>query len=103
MKSQANSIVMSSEFFESFKMSDEEDEQYDLVEIFSIEMITEKRAKLCTYCGKRVACCIWKSTMDSTRRNIVLIVRVITFLNGLANEIISSLSLIQIFLFMKSV
>ncbi len=47
-------------------MSDEEDEKYNLVEIFSVEKITEKRAKLCTHCGKRVACCIWKSTMDSS-------------------------------------
>ena len=39
-----------------------EDEQYEFVEIFTEEQIKEKRAKKCSVCGRRVACCFWKST-----------------------------------------
>lgn len=42
-----------------------EDEQYELVEIFSEEQIKEKRAKKCNVCGRRVACCFWKSTASN--------------------------------------
>ncbi len=38
------------------------DEEYELVEIFSQDQIDQKRAKVCTVCGRTVACCIWKST-----------------------------------------
>ena len=36
-------------------------EEYELKEIFTHEQISQKRAKLCTVCARRVACCVWKS------------------------------------------
>lgn len=44
-------------------MTEDNIEQYELKEIFSPEMINQRRAKLCTVCGRTVACCVWKSTI----------------------------------------
>jgi hypothetical protein len=44
-------------------MTEDNIEQYELREFFSPEQINEKRAKLCTVCGRTIACCVWKSTI----------------------------------------
>ena len=48
-------------------MLDEGEEQYDLVEIYSLDKIAQKRARFCTCCGKTVACCVWKSVLYNSR------------------------------------
>ena len=48
-------------------MLDEEEEQYDLVEIHSLDKIAQKRAQFCTCCGETVACCVWKSVLYISR------------------------------------
>lgn len=44
-------------------MLDEDEEQYDLVKVYLLDKIGQKRARLCTCCGIRVACCVWKSVL----------------------------------------
>jgi hypothetical protein len=44
-------------------MLDEKEEQYDLVEIFSLDKIGQKTAHPFTCCGETVACCLWKSVL----------------------------------------
>jgi hypothetical protein len=43
-----------------------DNEKYKLVEIYSLDKIVEKRAKMCTVCGRTAACCVWKSTTVSS-------------------------------------
>ena len=49
-----------SESYQNFSSLD--DDQYDLIGIYLIEEITNKRAKNCMVCGRNRACCVWRST-----------------------------------------
>jgi hypothetical protein len=41
-------------------------EEYELAEIFSSGQINQKRAKVCSVCGRTIACCLWKSTLSGS-------------------------------------
>ena len=42
------------------------DEQYELAEIFSYNQINQKRAKVCSVCGRTIACCRWIGTVSGS-------------------------------------
>ena len=56
------SIALLLGLYQSMSKMTVDDEKYKLVEIYSLDIILEKIAKMCNVCGRTVAYCLWKST-----------------------------------------
>lgn len=53
-------------------MLDEEEEQYEFVEIHSLDKIGQKGEYLCTFCDETVSYCVWTSVQCNTQWNFCL-------------------------------